>query len=194
MHIHILDLICAQQIACDAAPATLPYVAYLATRRTRRELGHGMLRATNIHSTQRLQALHTQLLGPVQSDATASNAPKKVRLAFIGCGQICHAHLNGLNALAAEHIQVTVCIDPSERAEEVAALVSKTEAGGGSRPQTFVSCQLPSSCTGVSTNIVHKALKGFALGAHRPPLAARWLLGPTSTPSISCCPITCTVQ
>ena len=89
-----------------------------------------MLRATG-----RLQALHTHL---GHSDAAAGGTQPKLRLAFIGCGQICHAHLNGLNALAADHIQVTVCIDPSARAQEMAALVGQTEAGNGSTPKTFV--------------------------------------------------------
>ena len=61
-----------------------------------------------------------------------------MRLAFVGCGTICHAHLSGLNALAASLIQVTVCIDTSlERADEVAQIVGATAAGGGSRPATF---------------------------------------------------------
>jgi hypothetical protein len=101
-----------------------------------------MLRATG-----RLQAVQKQL--DPRSDARASvdgasgsKRLSKVRLAFIGCGTICHAHLNGLNALAADLIQVTVCIDPSERAKEVALLVSETEAGAGSTPKIFVSHHL----------------------------------------------------
>ena len=88
-----------------------------------------------LHATRRLQELHKQL---GHSDVTASGTQPKLRLAFIGCGQICHAHLNGLNALAADHVRVTVCIDPSARAKEVADLVGQTEAGDGSIPRTFV--------------------------------------------------------
>ena len=126
----------AASLASDSVPARLP--VQLAD----------MLRATG-----RLQALHSQLsqsrAGTGTNTAASSSRPstasasdgsaKKVRLALIGCGSICHAHLNGLNALAAEHIQVTACIDPSERADEMAALVGQTAAGGGDTPRTFAS-------------------------------------------------------
>lgn len=84
----------------------------------------------------RLRALNTHLS---PQGAAAQQQPKKLKLAFIGCGSICHAHLNGLNALASDSIQVTACIDPSGRAEEMASLVGQTAAGGGATPAIFPS-------------------------------------------------------
>ena len=76
--------------------------------------------------------------GPIAAPGAAAGG--LVKLAFIGCGQICHAHLNGLNALAADRIQVTVCIDTSaERAAEVAGLAREGAAGHGETPATFSS-------------------------------------------------------
>jgi len=98
-------------------------------------------------SRRRLGALSAQLSppwvlqrAPAAHTAATPAVPQKLRLAFVGCGSICHAHLNGLNALAADRIRVTVCIDTSEeRANELAGIIAATAAGGGSRPATFSS-------------------------------------------------------
>jgi UDP-N-acetyl-2-amino-2-deoxyglucuronate dehydrogenase len=99
-----------------------------------------------------------------------------LRLAFVGCGSICHAHLNGLNALAADLIQVTACIDTSaERASELADLVGATAAGRGARPTTFKSLTeaLGAGVTFDAVDIMlphhlHRpiALEAFAAGKH----------------------------
>ena len=100
-------------------------------------------------AANRLHRLRAQLapahpipLAPSPNPIAAPSAAAGglVKLAFIGCGQICHAHLNGLNALAADRIHVTVCIDTSgERAAEVAGLAREGAAGHGETPATFSS-------------------------------------------------------
>jgi hypothetical protein len=86
-------------------------------------------------------AAHLCVNSALQADAAAA-APKLLRLAFVGCGQICHAHLNGINALAAGRVVVTACIDRSvERAEELAGLVAAGPAGHGARPAAFESLE-----------------------------------------------------
>ena len=89
---------------------------------------------------RRLRALRAQLHPPPASSSAGSEDDGRLRLCFIGCGSICHAHLNGLAALAASRITVTCCIDASpERAAEIATLVHGSPAGSDTPPATFTS-------------------------------------------------------
>ncbi len=96
---------------------------------------------------RRLRALGAQLHPPpaasqpaAASSSASGSADGRLRLALVGCGSICHAHLNGLAALAASRITVTCCIDASpERAAEIAALVHGSPAGSDTPPATFTS-------------------------------------------------------
>lgn len=96
-------------------------------------------------STTRLHRIGVQIgtRGCVQHQpaAAAASSPGSVlRLAFIGCGQICNAHLNALNAIAADLVHVTVCIDAvAARGEEMAGLVASSAAGHGTRPGSYAS-------------------------------------------------------
>ena len=88
---------------------------------------------------RRLRALGAQL-HPPPVPGGAGSGDGRLRLCFVGCGSICHAHLNGLAALAASRITVTCCIDASpERAAEIAALVHSSPAGSTTPPATFTS-------------------------------------------------------
>lgn len=139
------------------------------------------------HGTRRLQQVIDQL-GPrapqpwetavdVAIGAAATTAHQPLRLAFIGCGQICNAHLNALNAIASEQIQVTVCIDAVlSRAEEMATQVARTSAGHGAKPTVHASladavADSKTCFEAVSIMLphhLHKALtlESFAAGKH----------------------------
>ena len=71
----------------------------------------------------------------------AAAAPRRVKLAFVGCGVISHHHLAAiLSPLAADasgspRITVAVLIDPSS--ENRAKLAGEVEAKTGSRPGAY---------------------------------------------------------
>ena len=74
---------------------------------------------------------------PAPLAATSSGTPKKVRLALVGCGQICQtSHWPGIAAHAHPYIEVTAVVDTlEENALTLAGLIE--DSGVQARPRVF---------------------------------------------------------
>lgn len=113
------------------------------SRSVRPLAGWSQLMAGRADATQRNNyELVQRRLGQFQQRAADSSvrpivSQRSLRLALVGCGQISHAHLAGIQAICRGFVEVTVLIDPErDRAEKLAELVV---TGGGTAPAIFES-------------------------------------------------------
>eukprot|EP01052_Picozoa_sp_SAG31_P015336 SAG31_NODE_983_length_10554_cov_6.049259_6_plen_254_part_00 len=125
---------------------------------------------------RRLRHIGRQIKDPPSAAAPANAGSTRLKIAFVGCGQICHAHLNAANAISATKIHVAVCIDAVDgRAEEVALVVGRSAVGHGEKPKTFKSLagavEAGADFDAVVVMLPHHlhkpvALEAFAAGKH----------------------------